>query len=152
MAKSAKASFAKVFGRVFTSMDRKDDAFWRPDDQIYPRLSEFDAVAAGLDGQGGVYAIWHLGVRPQWLRAGASDNLSKTFEMLTALEEVAAYDRNRGVFVAWAPLLSEQWAGVVKSLTERLAPALQALSLESEFSAGEDAAPVDCPLPPGTAN
>tara|TARA_R110000868_G_scaffold47339_3_gene155366 strand:- start:1639 stop:2028 length:390 start_codon:yes stop_codon:yes gene_type:complete len=128
------------------------DAFWQPGDQVYPRLSEFDATVSGLEDLGGVYAIWHLGVRPQWLRIGASENLSKTFEILTALEDVAVFDRNRGVFVAWAPVPEEQWAGIVKSLTARLAPALQGLRLETESSIEEDALPVDCPLPPGTAN
>ncbi len=152
MAKSARASLAKVFGRVFTPRESKEGAFWQPADQVYPRLSEFDAAASGVTDRGGVYAIWHLGIRPQWLRVGASDNLSKTFEMLTALEDVAIYDRNRGVFVAWAFAPPEHWGGFVKSLSARLAPALQDLSLETESPVEEEALPVDCPLPPGTAN
>ena len=152
MLKPEKYSFTKAFGHVFMPVEQKKTVSWQPAEHIYPRLSEFETIVTGLSNRGGIYAIWHLGVRPQWLRVGATKNFAETFVALTALEEVAVYDRNRGVFVAWAHAPSVQWAGVVQSLIMRLAPALQHLSLETEAFIDIDATPLDFPLPPGTAN
>ncbi|HCX14006.1 MAG TPA: hypothetical protein DGZ24_01660 [Rhodospirillaceae bacterium] len=152
MPKMAKSSFSKAFGHVLMPKKQKKTVFWQPVDQVYPRLCDFETLATSFSNRGGIYTIWHLGVRPQWLRVSATKNYAETFAALSALEEVALYDRNRGVFFAWAHAPSEQWAGIVQSLATCLAPALQGLSLETEAFLDIAAKPVNFPLPPGTAN
>ena len=72
--------------------------------------------------------------------------------MLTELENIAVYDRNRGVFAAWAFAPPEQRTGLMKSLIEYLNPALQSLRVATDTAFGENVVPLDCPLPPGTAD
>jgi hypothetical protein len=152
MTKKVRKSLAKALGRAFASVGPKDEVFWQPRSQEYPRLTEFDPGAEGLGDSGGVFAIWHLGVRPQWLKVGVSKNLAETFDALAEQDEVVVYDRNRGVFAAWACSSPEQWAGQVKFMTQRLEPALQHLNIAAELSIAEGTALCECPLPPGTAD
>lgn len=152
MTKKTSKSLAKVLGRAFASVVPKDEVFWHPRSQAYPRLTELDPAAEGLGESGGVFAIWHLGVRPQWLKVGVSKNLADTFAALTEHNDVLAYDRNRGVFAAWAFSSSELWAGQAKFLMHRLEPALQHLSAAAELPVVEDTVPCECPLLPGTAD
>ncbi len=154
MAKTAKKSLANVFSRAVASVrsrtESKVETFWHPGDQIYPRLVEMDFAGHGLVGKGGIFALWHLGVRPQWLKVGGSRNLAETLSAFSQHDDVLTYDRNRGVFAAWAFSQPEKWEGQIKFLAEQLNPSLQMLSTASEIELGNEITPSACPLPPGT--
>ena len=154
MAKTAKQSLANVFSRAVASVRPKaaseTESFWCPGDHIYPRLLELDFAAHGLEGKSGIFALWHLGVRPQWLKIGGSHTLGEALSAYSRHEDILSYDRNRGVFVAWAYSHPENWEGQINFLAEHLKPSLQALRTTSEIDVGEKTEPLLCPLPPGT--
>lgn len=110
---------------------------WLPADRAYPRLA---TNIAGVPAQPGIYALWHRGVRPQWLRVGAAKNLASAFVELAEAPEIAALGID--VFVTWAVPPANQHAGIVRFLIDTLQPALQDVAV--------DAAPTAFPLPPGT--
>jgi hypothetical protein len=79
---------------------------WHPASAAYPSLFDLAGHGAALEGKGGVYALWHLGVRPQWLRIGAGANLMDCLKAAAAAPPVAAYricepDLNRRCNIWW---------------------------------------------------
>ncbi len=121
---------------------------WRPDPP-YPSLFDLGVHRRDLDHSGGVYVLWHLGVKPRWLRASHSLDLSASFAALADLAQIASCRANGGVFVAWSAALADRRAGIVRHLVERLRPVFQALTIPGESPFGETP-PIDFPLPPGT--
>jgi hypothetical protein len=121
---------------------------WTPDPP-YPSIFDLGAQRRELAGKGGVYVLWHLGVRPRWLRAGHSIDLAASLAGLADLAPIMSCRPNGGVFVAWSVVNPDQRAGIVRYLAERLRPALQELAVAGESAAGE-IPPVPYPLPPGT--
>src|SRR5690349_15904035 len=98
-----------------------ETSIWQPAAQLYPRLAP---EIPGLAKQAGIYALWHLGVRPQWLRVGAVRDLADAFKQMSAHSAVVQH-AGAGVFLAWSSPAPAQTAGIVRFLTIRLAPALQ---------------------------
>ncbi len=143
MAPADKKFLSGAFKRVFA---QKKESYWHSDTGEYPRLLTLDCDAAGLAGKRGIYAAWHLGVRPQWLHIGAAPDLAEAFRELANSPEILAYDQNRGVFAAWAFPPEDQVPGTVLYLRQTLNPAFGS----PESPDGADIKPVSCPLPPGT--
>jgi hypothetical protein len=115
----------------------------------YPRLATLDAK--GVAGQAGVYAVWHLGVRPRWLRVGGGADLGLLIPSLQHHPDLRAMEIHGGVFVAWAAVQVAEIPGAVASLAAQVAPVLQGPVLAGEVAPG--ALPVSpFPLPPGTRN
>jgi len=148
--KAVKKSFANVLGRAFASAVNKEEAFWHPASQVYPQLTELDLSSESFSEKGGIFAAWHLGVRPQWLKVSVSQNLAETLATLAGHKDVITYDQNRGVFIAWAYSSPENWAGQTKYLAHLLEPALQKLTFAAEVDVAEGTKPLECVLPPGT--
>lgn len=145
-----KVSFTKFLGGVFGGLEPASAQMWRPLDRPYPRIMEVDIAVEGLVGQPGIYAIWHLGVRPQWLRVGATLNLGVTLSQLAHVRWIVAHKDNNGVFAAWAFRPQEQSAGLVRYLAETLSPAYQGEPIPGDLVLDPDVPSVVCPLPPGT--
>lgn len=122
---------------------------WQPSGAPYPRLLGFNATM--LDGKSGLYTIWHLGVRPQWLRAGFAVNLGAAVRQLVETKWVKTHEANAGIFLAWAFVTPVQGMGLARDLTERLKPAFQAEPFSPDATLDEGVARVSCPLPPGTS-
>jgi len=144
-----KTSFTKLMSGLLTEKDPPN--MWRPGEGLYPRLAEVGS-AAEVAGREGLYALWHLGVRPQWLRVGAAKDLGRAFEELAQAPWVVTHQRNAGIHAAWAFVPPGQHAGMVRFLTETLNPAFQG---EGEGAAHDSvldpsAPPIACVLPPGT--
>lgn len=123
---------------------------WHPATGVYPSLFDLAGHTAALDGKGGVYALWHLGVRPQWLRIGAAGDLLGCLRVLSAVPQVAAYRGNGGLFVAWTFPEAARLPGIAHHLRARLEPALQYLVIPGEAVLDPAVVPVAFPLPPGT--
>jgi hypothetical protein len=115
----------------------------------YPRLVGFNAAV--LDGKSGLYAIWHLGVRPQWLRAGFAMNLGAAVRQLVDMPWVKMHEGNTGIFLAWAFVTPVQGMGLARDLVEKLKPAFQAEPFLADATLDEGVARASCPLPPGTS-
>ncbi len=121
---------------------------WQPVGTPYPRLLGFNATM--LDGKSGLYAIWHLGVRPQWLRVGHAGDLGTATRQLMEASWVKAHEANAGIFLAWAFVPLTQGMGFARDLAERLKPTFQSVSFPGDVALDEGVARASCPLPPGT--
>lgn len=75
-----------------------------------------DPEELGLGGVGGVYLIWHGGVRPEWVFAGHTTDMAAAFHSAGKNKEITYYEKNGGLFVAWAPVMEPYRPGVVKYL------------------------------------
>jgi len=138
-------------GKLLGGLAPKSATIWLPKDRPYPRLALLDPASDGLSGViGGLYAVWHLGVRPQWLRVGATMDLAATLNTFKHHPMLEGFQPHGGVFVAWALLPPPAWAGTVKYLAQRLSPALQHLSMPGDAPLDMTAQLLPCPLPPGT--
>ena len=120
---------------------------WRPRGQAYPALQAFDLK--NVAGQSGVYAVWHLGVRPRWLRFGGAADLGVALSRLRALPQIEAEIVHDGVYLAWAPMAVADIPAALSSLNAALRPYLQTLDLPGEIKAVAKA-DTAFPLPPGT--
>lgn len=124
--------------KVLGLFKKEPAAGWCPADRPYPQLT---ANIVGVPAQPGIYALWHRGVRPQWLRVAAVKNLASALAALATADEIVALRID--VFVAWAQPPANQHAGIVRFLGETLRPARQDASDPAVVS-------VAFPLPPGT--
>ncbi len=77
-----------------------------------------DPEEIGLSGVGGVYLIWHGGVRPEWVFTGHTNDMAAAFHSAGQNKEITYYENNGGLFVAWAPVLADYRPGVVKYIEE----------------------------------
>lgn len=91
------------------------DPHWvlSPEGGFFPFL-ELDPEERGLTDVGGVYVIWHAGVRPEWVYAGHGKNLAAEFHAAGNNRDITIYEKNGGLFVAWAPVKEMFRPGVVK--------------------------------------
>ena len=120
---------------------------WRPRGQAYPTLQAFDLKRVA--GQSGLYAVWHLGVRPRWLRFGGAADLGAALTRVRVLPEVEDAVAHDGVYLAWALLPVGEIPAALASLNTMLRPYLYALDLAGEIKAAARAEAA-FPLPPGT--
>jgi hypothetical protein len=88
-----------------------------PEGRFLPFL-ELDPEELGLNKVGGVFLIWHGGVRPQWVYAGHAKDLASAFHQAGNNKDITYYDNNGGLFVAWALVKEPYRAGVVKYLDQ----------------------------------
>ncbi len=88
----------------------------------FHRFMVLDAEKVGLPGIGGIYAIWHGGMRPEWVYIGKSDDLTATFRDLAGNEDIRAYNVRGGLFVSWALILEEYRGGVLRFLNDSMKP------------------------------
>ena len=144
-----KMSFTKLMSGMLAGKDPAPP-MWLPVDRPYPRLMGLHPEPCGLLGREGLYAVWHLGVRPQWLRVGAAANLGAALPQLAQMSWVAAHKDNHGVFVAWAFAPENQIAGLVRYLGETLSPAYQREPFAGDRALDPTVLSIACPLPPGT--
>ncbi len=145
-----KAPLAKRLGAPFAGKGSPPAAIWHPFDRPYSRLLDLNPGAAGLTGKPGVYAIWHLGIRPQWLRAGATQDLGAALGAFARTEWIRTFHGNAGVFIAWAIPAQNQCAGMAGFLAEKLRPAFQGEAYAGDLALDSAVTPIACQLPPGT--
>jgi hypothetical protein len=122
---------------------------WRPIGTPYPMLAGLDAAAMGLDKVAGLLAIWHLGVRPQWLKVASCADLGAAVRSAQAAPAIMSYAPNGGIYIAWAPMPPALLAGPAVHLIARLEPTLQSRMLEQEVVVKAGIKPVAIDLPPG---
>ena len=145
-----KVSFSKLVSGLLAGKDSAPPQMWRPVDRPYPRLMGLNPAAFGLAGRDGIYAVWHLGVRPQWLRIGAATDLGAVLAQLAETPWIKAHKDNQGVFVAWAHPPPNQSGALVRYLAEILSPAFQGEPFPGDRAFDPAVPSLACPLPPGT--
>jgi len=88
-----------------------------PEGKFLPLLS-LDPEELGLSNVGGVYLVWHAGVKPEWVYTGHTNDLAAALHHAGNNPEINYYERNGGLFVAWAPVKEPYRPGVVKYIQE----------------------------------
>jgi hypothetical protein len=142
--------FKRFAGAFAPARDKGVAMVWRPASGSYPRLMHFESRE--LAGSAGLYLLWHLGVRPQWLRAGYSADLGAAVRLFAATPEIVNFALHDGPFLSWSLCAPEGASGLVNFLVERLKPVLQHQALACDLAIDPAAAAVPCPLPAGTKN
>jgi len=112
---------------LFSSADDKnetaapvDPAWARSAKGHFNRLIYLEPDEIGLSGQGGVYVIWHKGVRPQWLYAGSTDDLGRTLAQALDNEDIYSYEPRGGLWCTWSFIRPEFRDGAVLYLRRLL--------------------------------
>lgn len=111
---------------LFGSDDDEPAKFTQPVDPNWVRTPQgtflpfltLDPEEMGLSGMGGIFLIWHGGVKPQWVYAGHSTDLAAAFHQVGNMSEVNEYEVNGGLWVGWAPVKQPYRAGAVKYMDE----------------------------------
>lgn len=117
-----------IFGKSKKSSKKNPDVITEPVDPGWIRsargnflnLLSMDPEEAGLSGKGGVYLVWHGGVRPEWLYVGHSNDLAKSLHEAGNNKEIGSFQEMGGLFVSWAFVLDDYRPGVVRFLQENL--------------------------------
>ena len=101
------------------TFSKPEDPNWvlTPEGTFLPLLS-LDPEELGLANVGGVYQIWHGGVKPEWVYTGHTSDLAAAFHQAGNNSDINYYDKNGSLFVAWAPVKEPYRAGVVKYIQE----------------------------------
>lgn len=86
------------------------------------KLAILDPEELGLSKVGGVYVVWHAGVRPRYVIIGNTEDLAGTFHNLGRDDEIMYYDRHGGLYVTWAFVRDKVRPGVVRYLEDVLKP------------------------------
>lgn len=101
------------------------DPKWRRNERGYfHRLLSLEVESLNLGGVGGVYAIWHRGVRPEWVYVGATTDLGSAILAASHNADITDYEINGGLFVTWTPIVEEYRDGVVNFLRKQLKPVI----------------------------
>ena len=106
----------------------------------YFRLLQLDPEGQGLAGTGGVFVIWHGGMRPAWVYVGAADDLARALHDIAANPDLRAHEIRGGLFVTWSLTHAPYRAGAVAYLQDLLMPVMV-----NPAAAGAEPVPV---LPP----
>jgi hypothetical protein len=123
-------------------MDLEDPKWSRSASGHFRRFINLDPEEEGLAGKGGVFVIWHGGLRPRWVYVGSSADLARAFHDLAEEREVMGFEVNGGLFVSWATIREEFRGGVVKYLCETMDPLVEN---PAAFRGDDDPIPVVLP-------
>lgn len=101
------------------------DIAWAKDDRgKYRRFMTMKLPNAAIEGIGGVFVIWHSGVKPGWVYVGCTTNLSADLTALHESRDILDYESRGGVFVTWYAIDSARAGRIFKFLHDALKPAV----------------------------
>lgn len=110
------------------------DPVWQRDpDQKYYRLLVMKPGRPRLAGLGGVFVVFHRGVKPGWVYFGAARDLSVAVERLQDHREISRFEGRGGLFMTWSFIKPEKRDGVVAYLRETARPPLVDTDLDREL-------------------
>ncbi len=101
-----------------------DPGWVKPPKGYYHRLLSIRLELAKLRGVGGVYVVWHRGVRPAWVHVGATEDLAASLAEARDTPEILAYESRGGLHVTWSPIIADYRMGVLAHLREAMSPEL----------------------------
>ena len=92
--------FFKSAAKKMSQLGKPVDPNWaRNDKGKFFRFINLAPEDQGLEGQSGVYVIWHGGVRPAWVFVGTSRNLARDLQWCRENEDIMYFERFGGLFV-----------------------------------------------------
>ncbi len=101
--------------------DNRTDPKWaRSRKGNFHRLVYLRPDNEGLTGLGGIYVVWHGGLKPEWITVGKSANLGRDLESLLDNEDIEYYEKRGGVFVTWSQIRNEFQDGALRYLIDVL--------------------------------
>ena len=129
--------FGKSNVKPLASAEPMDPNWARSAGGRFHRLAKLDPEAEGLSRVGGVYAIWHAGVRPAWVYVGHSEDLADSFHHVGRNNDIMGYDANGGLYASWCLIREEYRNGVARHLQDTLNPLV-----DNVVVAGMDVPPI----------
>lgn len=126
-----------------SSLPPSDPQWARTPKGAFFRFADLDPEEQGLSEVGGIFVIWHGGVRPEWVYVGFTDNLASTFHQLGNNRDLMRYEVNGHLFVTWALVLPDYQEGAAVYLSRRLSPLID--NPELPDLPAEDEVPVLAP-------
>ena len=130
---------------VSAPQDAMDPNWARTASGRFHRLLSIALDLKPLNGQGGVYVIWHQGMKPGWVHAAATGDLGRALAEARDDPEVLAYEARGGLYVTWSPVLAEYRAGVTAYLRSAMNPVLEHTLAGDATSDGAEPIPVKMP-------
>ncbi|SDD74365.1 hypothetical protein SAMN05421720_101404 [Rhodospira trueperi] len=122
-----------LFGEGGTN-NKPQDPYWQRDPSLkFYRLLAIKPDRLKLGGRGGVFALYHKGVRPGWVYVGATRDLGDAVERMKDHPEVSAMDARGGLFMTWAFIKDDKRDGVVAYLRHHLKPEVDDPDLDREM-------------------
>lgn len=94
----------------------------------FHRFVQLDPEEEGLGQIGGVYILWHKGVKPAWVFVGYTKDLAATFHELANNDDIMQYEVNGGLYVTWSLVLENYRPGVVMFLNKNISPKVETTS------------------------
>lgn len=91
----------------------------------FHRLIHLDTVVEGLTNLGGVFVIWHSGVKPNWVFVDKATDLASAIDAALDNQEIMDYEKHGGLFVTWSPIKPEFRGGVLRYLHDNMKPEVQ---------------------------
>lgn len=91
----------------------------------FRRFLTLDPEEEGLTGKGGVFVIWHGGLRPGWVFVGASADLAKEIHDTADIDAILEFEAKGGLFVSWSTIREEFQGGVLRYLNETMSPLVE---------------------------
>ncbi len=88
----------------------------------FNRLLYFEPDEANIRGVGGVYIIWHGGVKPAWVYVAETPDLARSIGEAQDNDDITDYEINGSLYVSWSPVLADYRRGVLLFLTQSLKP------------------------------
>ncbi len=88
----------------------------------FNRLLDFEPEEANIRGVGGIYIIWHGGVKPAWVYAAETPDLARSINEAINNDEITEFEVNGSLYVSWSPVMEEYRRGVLLYLTQALKP------------------------------
>jgi len=139
----------KIKGLIKKLKGKPSRGSWQPANGPYPRLKELDDYPAlkMLKYTGGLYALWHRGVRPQWIYIGYALDLCLALSMAMEDPDIKLYERNDGVFFGWAECPQGIRAAAVKHLRLLCEPAILLSPLDELGAVDPKVSPIEFPPP-----
>ncbi len=111
----------------------------------YYRLLPLHADQLGLEGEGGVYLLWHWGQSPEWIYVGGTDDLAASLDYARNTDLVLEFEPRGGIFVTWAFFKPEYRSGVVNYLKGELSPKIDLVLPQDGLDPQAEAIPVSAP-------
>ncbi len=116
-----------LFGRG-KSQDSKPpqgvvDLQWvRSPDGDFWQLHQLKPDTLNIRGVGGVYVLWHGGLKPTWVYAGESTSLGRALTEVADNKEITQYRARGGLYASWAVVSEELRRGILLYLTRAMKP------------------------------
>jgi len=126
------------------------DPYWQRDQKgRFFRLLALRPDRKDLARRGGVFVVFHGGVKPGWVYVGAAPDLGAAVSRLQDHREVSALEMRGGLFFTWAYIKPDARDGVVAFLRARMRPELDAPDLDQAFGCNPGKAQPQPVLLPG---